>query len=124
MAGLFGLPKMQMRPQQKVPSAGRGRRRAGQSREDYGLVAPYAESGQDGQDAPLTQVAGRLVRLVCWLSTLVQPVPSRKRKSPLCVARIVSQYGVPAVTMAPGIGTLFQAPAVSCMRAPCAISVP
>ena len=54
-------------------------RRAGQSREDYGLVAPYAESGQDGQDAPLTQVAGRLVRLVCWLSTLVQPVPSRKR---------------------------------------------
>ena len=62
---------------------------------------------------PLTQVAGNAVKFVCWLTSLLQPLPSRKRNVPLCVPSIASQYGVPEVTIAPEIGILFHAPAVN-----------
>ena len=64
------------------------------------------------------------MRLVCRLFSDVQPLPSRKARVPLPVPRIASQYFVPDVTAAPGIGILFQAPGVNRDVVACEINVP
>ena len=91
----------------------------------YGPELPYPDSGQDGHTVPVAQGEGNAVRLLCPLVSLKQPpVPSRNFNVPLLVPRIAIQYVTPDVTLAPGIGTVFHAPAVNEERLPCAINVP
>jgi hypothetical protein len=65
-------------------------------------------------------VAGSVVKVVCWLVSLLQGPLWRSRKNgvPLVVPRIAIQYLVPEAMGIPDVEITFQLPLVSCVLLP------
>ena len=72
------------------------------------------ERTQVGHCEPVRQVAGKEVKVVCWLvSELQSPERSRNAIWPFTPSRAI-QYRFPSVTCAAGIVTEFQFPDTGC----------
>jgi hypothetical protein len=87
---------------------------------------PYAETGPSAYIAPVVQLEGRVLSVVCELVSDADPQPqalSRNLRVPLGPSRAI-QYIVPEVIDADGTVIVFQAPLAGELVLPCVKSAP